>query len=45
MNVIRKGTDLKKEIKKATECGNFVQSPRGAGNCCNRGTTGHCCDA
>lgn len=44
MKTIRKGTDLKEEIQKSTECGNFVATPRGPGNCCNRNHTGFCCN-
>lgn len=44
MKTIRKGTDLKEEIQKTTECGNFVATPRGPGNCCNRNHTGFCCN-
>jgi len=44
MKTIRKGSDLKNEIRKAVECGNFVPTPRGPGNCCNN-KVGYCCNA
>ena len=40
MKKIRSGIDLKKQIKKVGECGNF-----GSGWCCNKGKTGYCCNS
>lgn len=40
MKKIRKGVELKEKVKLSKECGNF-----GTGLCCNRGTTGHCCNS
>lgn len=45
MKIIRKGHDIAKELKKATECGNFVATPQGVGFCCNKSNPGHCCNS
>ncbi|MFW6678724.1 hypothetical protein ACOAOT_13780 [Lacrimispora sp. AGF001] len=45
MKIIRKGHDITKELKKATECGNFVATPQGVGFCCNKSNPGHCCNS
>jgi hypothetical protein len=42
MTTVRNAQDLKKVIKSNGECGNFV-TPKGPGNCCNKGNTGYCC--
>jgi len=39
MKKIRKAIDQRNKMKDSMECGNF-----GAGLCCNKGTTGHCCN-
>lgn len=44
MKIIRKHSDLSEKIKKAVECGNFVATPRGPGNCCVNSTVGYCCN-
>lgn len=37
---IRKGVDMQNKLKSSIECSNF-----GSGWCCNKGTTGHCCNS
>lgn len=39
MKIIREGKDLREKVKSLKECGYF-----GSGWCCNKGTTGHCCN-
>ena len=39
MKIIRKGKDMRARVKSPKECGYF-----GSGWCCNKGTTGHCCN-